>query len=119
MPEDPLGRDLQNALDQKILYEKVDSEVQGNALRGMLTLKLDFTSEDDFNNFIGAQRGWRGTDREQDWIGRQIYQKDPKLNKNRPLTVEYIRYKHSIFDAAPVYLVLVKYMQDLEQKVFE
>ncbi len=106
-----LGKDLSYELASKIVYERCDSNYnQENRLDGIATFKVSFNSVSDFLGFVG--KDWQGSQAEHKWIADQIYQKDSNVQKDKPVILEYIRYKDSILEEAPVVVIVSKYSQD-------
>lgn len=103
----PLGRDLENFINSKIVYMKVDDKAN------VLTIKFDFESVGKFFEATKVRDKWKGSQAELEWGKNLLYSNVKELDKTRPLKVKYIEYKDSVFDSRGVVVVLISFEQEL------
>lgn len=101
-------------LESKIIYDYISSGGNPNGIEGIMTLKLTFNSLSDFSQ---AVNNWEGTPAEQKWLADQVYARDNKLDKTKPINLTYIRYKDSVLNGNPVVVIVVKYNQLIKGEI--
>lgn len=104
----PLSAD--SSLEEHIIYSRAESSFPNSALEGTMSLKLNFPSVSELLRFAGDD--WTGSQKEQKWIGDQIYRSDSNVDKTKPILLKHLRYKDSIFDDNPVVVIVAKYIQE-------
>ena len=111
MPNQLNNNSPSDTLDSKIVYVRIgDSRVVNSGVDGILELKVDFKNTVELSKFVGD--GWSSSPDEHKWLANNIYNNDGNIDKSKPVTLKYIRYKDSIFDGNPVVVVVCKYTQE-------
>lgn len=115
MPDEFLGKDFTKDLENRILYEKVDTLPGPNneKVEGVFTFKMDFPSTKEFFDFVNKFGKWEGSGRERNWVGGMIFAKDSNIFKDREIVLDSIVYKDSMYDDRSVVVVIVRYHQAL------
>lgn len=107
MPNESFGKDLFQAINDRV--RKTDVDTIPDSKERILTLTIDFPSVDEFKNFAGRGNEWMGSQKERDWLGKEINTYD-EVAGAQPISITSRTYKDTVFDERGMVAVIIKYI---------